>query len=382
VRLIRLAVTIAVVCALSGGQARVDSTPTTPNVGVKSGWQDAEAGYTYAFPRDHASHPDYKVEWWYYTGNLRSKDGRRFGYQLTFFRVGVDPSPKNPSRWAVRDLFMAHLAVSDVGGGRYRFADRLNRAGVGWAGASVGEYRVWNEDWEGKLDGAGRHLLRADENGLGVDLVVEETKRPVVHGSGGISQKGAESGNASHYYSITRARTTGTVTVDGERFEVEGASWMDHEFGTSFLEPSQRGWDWFSIQLDDGTDLMLFQIRRDDGSRDAHSSGTIVAASGESAGLGIEEFTLRSGRAWTSPGSGAAYPLEWHVEIPGRGIALDVRAALDDQELRTERSTAVTYWEGAVDVTGTREGRSVSGVGYLEMTGYSGASMGAVLGGQ
>jgi predicted secreted hydrolase len=375
-----LASVLFVACMVCSHSAAFQSAPTPHSSPLPAPWRDALAGYQFAFPRDHASHPEYKVEWWYYTGNLRdAKTGRRFGYQLTFFRVGVDPSPKNPSRWAVRDLFMTHLAVSDLDGGRYRFTERLNRAGVGWAGAAVDEYRVWNEDWEARGDERGRHLLRAMDETIGVDLTLASEKPPIVHGSRGISQKGAKEGNASHYYSLTRVATTGSILIEGERFEVEGASWMDHEFGTSFLEPDQRGWDWFSIQLDDGTDLMIFQIRRDDGSRDPHSSGTIVSASGASTAIGLGDFTLDSASPWASPASGASYPLSWRVNIPNQALELEVRTPLPDQELRTERSTGVTYWEGAVEVTGTHEGRPVSGRGYLEMTGYSGTSMGAVL---
>ena len=225
------------------------------------GWRQAAPGRAFVFPADHASHPDYKVEWWYYTGNVVDADGRRYGYQLTFFRIGVDPKPENPSRWAVRDLFMTHLAVTDVDGRVFRFAERVNRAGVGWAGAATDVYRVWNEDWEGRLDpSTGRHVLRAAEGGLGVELELEPGKAPVRHGRDGYSQKGTDAGNASHYYSLTRMPTRGTLTIDGRTVAVEGLSWMDHEFGTSFLESGQRGWDWFSIQFDDGTELMIFQL--------------------------------------------------------------------------------------------------------------------------
>jgi predicted secreted hydrolase len=347
---------------------------------VSDTWKQAAPGRAFAFPADHASHPEYKIEWWYYTGNLTAADGRRFGYQLTFFRIGVDANPKNPSRWAVRDLFMTHLAVTDVDGDAYRFADRVNRAGVGWAGAAVDSYRVWNEDWEASLDAStGRHRLRAAEGGLGVDLELESLKPPVLHGARGFSRKGAGEGNASNYYSLTRMRTKGTVTVDGRAVEVEGLSWMDHEFGTTFLEAEQQGWDWFSIQLDDGTDLMLFQLRRKDGSRDANSSGTDVDASGAAVAILPGAFDLASGAVWQSPASGATYPTEWRITVPGRGLDLVVRAAVDDQELRTDRSTGVVYWEGAVAVEGTRAGRPVTGRGYLEMTGYTGGAMGELM---
>jgi predicted secreted hydrolase len=342
-------------------------------------WRQALPGYELKFARDHASHPEYRIEWWYYTGNLAAGDGRRFGYQLTFFRIGVDPRPANPSRWAVRDLFIAHLAVTELDAQRFRFAERINRAGVGWAGAATEAYRVWNEDWEARLDREGRHRLRAAEGGIGLELALEPGKPPVAHGERGLSQKGAQAGNASHYYSLTRMPTRGALLLDGARVEVTGLSWMDHEFGTSFLEKEQQGWDWFSLQLDDGTDLMLFQLRRADGSRDEHSSGTLVEASGAVAPVSRSDFRLEPGASWRSPASGASYPIAWRIAIPKEELALTVRAATPNQELRTDQSTGVTYWEGAVEVTGTRAGRAVRGRGYLEMTGYAGGAMGALL---
>lgn len=344
------------------------------------GWRQAAPGRAFVFPQDHASHPDFKVEWWYYTGNVADTDGRRYGYQLTFFRIGVDREPANPSRWAVRDLYMTHLAVTDIDGGTFRFAERMNRAGVGWAGAATDTYRVWNEDWEGRLDSAsGRHLLRASEGGFGVDFSLAEGKAPVRHGRDGYSQKGSDVGNASHYYSLTRMPTTGTLTIDGRSFAVEGLSWMDHEFGTSALEAGQQGWDWFSIQLDDGSELMIFQLRRDDGTLDPRSSGTWIDASGAATPIVAGSFALTPLERWRSGVSTAEYVTRWSVDIPDRKLMLDVRAAVDDQELVTNRSSGVTYWEGAVVVSGTRDGATVTGRGYLEMTGYAGEAMGRLL---
>jgi predicted secreted hydrolase len=191
-------------------------------------WREASPGYRFDFPRDHASHPEFKLEWWYYTGNLQTSAGRRFGYQVTFFRVGIDAAPANPSRWAVRDLFMTHLAVSDPAGRRYRFDERLSRGGPGLAGAAEDRYRVWNDDWTAQLDSEGRHVVRAVNSNSGVELVLTEGKAPAINGINGISQKGAEAGNASHYYSLTRMPTRGTIILDGERYEVSGESWMDH----------------------------------------------------------------------------------------------------------------------------------------------------------
>jgi predicted secreted hydrolase len=349
---------------------------------VASGtWKEAAPGYKFRFPADHAAHPDYKIEWWYYTGNLAAADGRRFGYQVTFFRVGVDPSPANPSAWAVRDLYMTHVAVSDLDGRRYRFDERLSRGGPGLAGARSDRFEVWNDDWTTSRGEDGRHALRIAGRDLGVALTLDEGKAPVVHGKDGISQKGAQAGNASHYYSLTRMPTRGTLTIDGEAVAVQGESWMDREFGTSFLEPGQQGWDWFAIQLEDGRELMIYQLRRADGSRDPRSSGTWVRQDGTSVALGAAEVVMRPvGPRFRSTASGADYPVAWRIEVPREGLALDVTTPLADQELNTPQSTGVSYWEGAVVVNGTVNGGPVRGRGYLEMTGYAG-SMGRVLAG-
>ena len=339
-------------------------------------WKQAEPGYAYQFPRDHAAHPDNKIEWWYYTGNLDAKDGRRFGFQVTFFRVGIDAAPANPSKWAVRDVYMTHLAVSDVKGQRYRFEQKLTRGGPGLAGAAADRYYVWNEDWTGTLDGEGQHVLKLEGRTAGVDLLLDPGKRPVIHGRNGISQKGANSGNASHYYSLTKMPTSGTITIEGEQVAVTGFTWMDHEFGTTFLEPEQRGWDWLSIQLEDGREVMLYQLRRSDGSKDARSSGTIVAADGRSTFLANTDFTLTPKSRTFASKNGARYPIEWTLSIPAQKLDLTITTPLADQELTLERSSGVAYWEGLIDIAGSARGR-----GYLEMTGYYG-SLSGVLSGQ
>jgi predicted secreted hydrolase len=344
----------------------------------RAAWREALPGYVFRFPQDHASHPAFRIEWWYYTGNVEARDGRRFGYQVTFFRVGVDPAPANPSRWAVRDLFMTHVAVSDPAGRRYRYAERLSRGGPGLAGARTDRYAVWNEDWSAGLDAGGRHALKTPGHEVAVDLLLDEGKAPVINGVDGISQKGARPGNASHYYSMTRMPTRGTLTIDGERVDVTGTSWMDHEFGTSFLEPEQQGWDWFSLQLDDGSELMLYQLRRGDGSRDPRSSGTFVAPDGRITHLSEADFALApAGPVFPSRVSGARYPIAWRVTSTRLGLELNVTTPLPDQELHTAGSTGVTYWEGLINITGTARGRRVAGRGYLEMTGYA-SSMGRI----
>ena len=340
-------------------------------------WREALPGYRFSFPRDHAAHPDYKIEWWYYTGNVRTAAGRRFGYQVTFFRVGIDPQPSNPSAWAVRDLYMAHLAISDPEGRRYRFDERLTRGGPGLSGAAADRYHVWNEDWSARHDERGRHVIAAHGRRVGMDLTLDEGKPPVINGVDGVSQKGAQAGNASHYYSLTRMPTRGTLTIDDERFEVSGDSWMDREFGTSFLEPGQQGWDWLSLQLSDGRELMIYQLRRSDGSRDPRSSGTLTDAAGRATHLASADFTIEAtGRTVRAP-SGATYPIEWRITVPAQQLSMVVTTPLPEQELSTT-AAGIAYWEGLVDVAATSRGQPVSGHGYLEMTGYKG-SMGRVM---
>jgi predicted secreted hydrolase len=274
-------------------------------------------------------------------------------------------------------LYMTHLALTDVQGHRYQFTERMNRSGPGWAGAATDAYKVWNEDWEASLEQGTVHHLKGRASGFELDLRLDEDRPAVLHGDRGYSRKGSAAGNASHYYSLTRMPTRGTLVLDGHPLPVSGLSWMDHEFGTSFLEPEQVGWDWFSIQLDDGQDLMIFQLRRADGSIDPRSSGTLVEPDGTRTAITLNSgFHLDPGRVWKSPASAARYPVRWTVQLPGNDMTLSVSAALDDQELHTERSTGVTYWEGAIDVAGRVRGRAVKGRGYLEMTGYSGQSMG------
>jgi predicted secreted hydrolase len=361
-----------------------------PSVLAQSPWKQAEPGYTFAFPRDHASHPDKKIEWWYYTGNVKAADGRRFGYQVTFFRVGIDHTPANPSQWAIRDLYMTHLAVSDAKGQRYRFAEKLSRGGPGLAGALSDRYYVWNDDWSAGIrdQGSGTrdqgpgiraaHVLHAKSASAGIDLVLDEGKPVVIHGVNGISQKGAQPGNASHYYSLTRMPTKGTIMIDGEWVAVTGESWMDHESGTSFLEPEQRGWDWLSIQMSDNRELMLYQLRRSDDSRDPRSSGTLVDPNGKSVHLANADFTLTPGRSTFKSKNGAVYPTEWTLSIPSQRIELRITTPLNDQELSLVESTGVAYWEGMIDVAGQSGSQAVRGSGYLEMTGYFG-SLGRVL---
>jgi predicted secreted hydrolase len=338
-------------------------------------FQPATAGYQYTFPRDHGSHPTYRTEWWYYTGHLHAQDGRSFGFELTFFRRGIPPEDVTtlPSKWSVKDLYLAHFAVTDIKGKRFHFSEKLSREGLGKAGADESKLQVWIDDWraEAATDGHGVHSLVARDGTHALSLTLQPAKPLVAHGAAGISKKGKEVGQASHYYSFTRLITNGTVTIDGESFDVTGLSWMDHEFGSGNLGADQVGWDWFSIQLEDNTELMLYRMRLKDGSSDLASSGTVVFSDGRSRHMDVADFQIESSGTWTSAESKATYPATWQLKFPSLDVVLDVVPLLADQELRTSRSSRVSYWEGAVAVTGTKQGRPIKGQGYVELTGYA-----------
>jgi predicted secreted hydrolase len=333
-------------------------------------YRDALPGYRYEFPRDHFNHPDFQTEWWYYTGNLKSNEGRHFGFELTFFRQAVDRESKPLSAWDVRDLYVAHLALSDLEAGKFLHAERTNRAGPGIAGVNDLDRRVWNGNWQVTWRGDNQVLQAVDER-FSLHLILQSAKPPVIHGENGLSQKADGPGRASHYISLTRLNTTGEIQLGGRKFEVTGTAWMDHEFFTHQLDTEQIGWDWMSIQLEDNTELMLFHIRRNDGSVDGHSSGTFVDASGNTTHLRKDEFTLESvGLSWTSPNTHAVYPLRWKVSVPKLGIALQSSTLLPTQELASPTGLLPAYWEGAMAFNGRKGGAPTHGVGYLEMTGY------------
>lgn len=328
-------------------------------------------GYHYEFPRDHFNHPEFQTEWWYYTGNLHASDGRRFGFELTFFRQGVDRATQPSTIWDVRDIWMAHLALSDIDGRRFFHTQRLNRAGPGLAGADLEQARVWNGNWQTQWKGDTQELRAVTEQ-FSFDLSLKSQKPPVIHGQNGISQKAEGAGHASHYISLTRLETRGNIELQGKTFSVEGLSWMDHEFFTHQLDPGQVGWDWFSLQLDDGSELMLFQLRRKDGTRDRFSAGTFVDPSGRTTHLTMNDFSLAPGEIWTSPATGGRYPIAWTIRVPRLGFDSQLTTPLPQQELAEKNEASPPYWEGAIRIAGTVKSKPVQGVGYLEMTGYAG----------
>ncbi|HUP46036.1 MAG TPA: lipocalin-like domain-containing protein [Thermoanaerobaculia bacterium] len=328
--------------------------------------------YDFQFPRDHGSHDAYQTEWWYFTGHLRGESGRRYGFELTFFRVGVTPPETAPATpWDLRHLALAHFAITDIDGREFRYHEKLNRVSPFTAGAATGHLDVFNEGWRATTAADGSWRVQASAEGDAIDLTLRSAKPPAIHGENGVSVKAAGEGYASHYYSMTRLLVTGTVAAKGRKRErCDGLAWMDHEFGSSQLREYQQGWDWFSVQLDNETELMLYVIRRADGTPDVTSSGSFVTDTGRVIHIGHRQMQVRPEGSWRSPGSGATYPMGWTLAVPSLRIVLRLRPVLEDQELVTSASTQVTYWEGAVEVTGSSGDISVRGAGYVEMTGY------------
>lgn len=332
----------------------------------------AFAPRNFAFPQDHGPHPDFQTEWWYYTGNLADAQGRQFGYQLTFFRRALVPPKDMPARQsdlASGQIYFAHFALTDVEAGRHVGFEKFNRGAGGLAGAAAMPYRVFVEDWAvtGLTAQGDAVQLVAQSGAYAIALNLKSTKPAVAQGERGLSAKSAVPGNASYYYSFTRMVTTGTLSGEDGMFTVSGLSWMDHEWSTSALGPNAQGWDWFSLQLSDQRELMLFQVRNTDGSIDPVSGGTLVLPDGSTRRLARDQVKLEVLERWHSPMSGADYPVRWRVTIADLSTVLEVSARVKQQE----NHLSVVYWEGAMMVQGRSDGKPVSGAGYVELTGYS-----------
>jgi len=392
--LIPLLVLVALVGGYAWWQSATGPTATAADASLISLLSEEDtAGFTRAtvpgaieFPRDLGPHNDYQTEWWYYTGNLETADGRPFGYQLTFFRRALTPAdseqsvegsdaPIQPSTfslqpsassWRANQVYLAHFTISDITDEAFYPAERFSRGAAGLAGAQADPYRVWLEDWSAEEVAPGVVRLQASTEEVALDLTLTQTLPPVLHGNEGLSPKGPEPGNASYYYSIVQQETAGSVTVRGQRYDVMGVSWKDHEYSTSALSPGAIGWDWFSLQLDNGAALMFFQIRREDGTLEPFSGGSFITPDGEVRPLGLDEWQLEVADTWTSPTSGAEYPAGWRIRIPSLDLELSGQPLMANQELNVSN----VYWEGAVSFGGTIGGQPVSARGYIEMTGY------------
>lgn len=380
---------LAVVLASGSGGMGCGKAPSLPLVdkgldiavllgggGVDPSFARVLAPQTFEFPADHGPHPDYRTEWWYFTGNLSSTTGRRFGYQFTVFRnaLGVPGSgPTRSSRWATQQLYMGNFALSEVDTGRFHAYERFDRGALALAGAQATPFRVWIGDWSAESEGSETFplLLRARKDELAVDLRIEQGKAIVLQGDRGFSRKGPEPGQASFYYSLTRMPTRGTISLRNEAWEVEGLSWMDREWSTSVLSKDQTGWDWFALQLSNGGELMYYQLRKRNGEPDSFSAGTWVGADGSSIHLARSDIDLQVTSRWKSPIDGRSYPASWTLRVPSLQLALRISPKVPNQEL----NLAVRYWEGAVSVDGTEGARTVSGNGYVELTGYGPAEL-------
>lgn len=354
-----------------------------------AGFERALAPRPFDFPADHGPHPDFRNEWWYLTGNLETGDGRRFGYQLTLFRTALAASmPERASEWATRQAWMGHFALTDVAAGRFHAFERFARGMPGIAEATADPFRVSIEDWSLRsVNGAGDttaagHRSRgassifpisviAARDDVAIDLRIDAGDAIVLNGDSGLSRKGKDPGNASYYYSFMRLPTAGRITVGNDTFTVTGDTWLDREWSTSALAPGVVGWDWFAIQLDDATGLMLYGLRRTDGSADPFSAGTFVAADGSVSHLDADDFTIDVTDQWDSPLDGARYPGAWTLRVPDLDLELDVSPVIADQE----HHESFRYWEGAVNAAGTRGPVAVSGRGYVELTGYAGEAV-------
>jgi predicted secreted hydrolase len=338
----------------------------------------------FEFPQDHGPHPRFRHEWWYVTGNLDSTRGERFGFELTFFRIALAPPgtvPNTASAWRTRQVYVAHFAITDVARGEFRSAQKLSRDALGLAGAQAQPLRVWLDDWvlgaraeiNGARDTSGRvspatapgWMLHAEGQGYELTLDAQPLLQPVLNGEQGLSRKASERGAASYYYSIPRVAVRGKLLRAGVSSDVQGLAWLDREWGSGSLGANQQGWDWFALQLQDGSSFMFYAMRNRDGTRDSHSAGTWVDSAGRVQALSTDQVMIDVSDHWVSP-RGGRYPSRWRVRVPAVGLDVEARPVLANQELDTKPR----YWEGAVDVSGTREGHGTSGRGYVELVGY------------
>jgi len=421
----------ALVCAVACARA---AGPTSSDLNVIRGADSAGGfalalePRNFEFPQDHGPHPQFRHEWWYVTGNLDSNRGERFGFELTFFRVALAPlgdvgsagvpsaeggvpvgegrapdTPAAQSAWRTRQVYVAHFAITDVARGEFRFAQKLARDALGLAGAQGQPLHVWLDDWvlgvpagdsvarvgvgpaptasPGPTRGLGSvpgpeptrgptatapgWMLRAQGEGYELRLEAQPLMQPVLNGEHGLSRKSGEKGAASYYYSIPRVAVRGKLLRAGVSSDVQGLAWLDREWGSGSLGASEQGWDWFALQLQDGSAFMFYALRNRDGTRDSHSAGTWVDPAGRSQALSTDQVMIDVSDHWVSP-RGGRYPSQWRVRVPAVGLDVEIRPVLANQELGTKPR----YWEGAVDVHGTRDGHDAPGRGYVELVGY------------
>ena len=337
-----------------------------------SGFVLADGSRHLIFPKDLGAHEEFRTEWWYYTGNLETRQGRHLGFELTIFRVGLLPPTivlPTDSKWYSHSLYFAHFAVSDIAGGQFYAFERYSRPGPGLAGAEGDPYHIWLEDWNITQSSHGVYRLQAEQGGIALDLTLSDEMGVVLHGENGYSRKGKNPTNASYYYSQPRLVADGFVQIQGDQYPVTGLAWNDHEFSSGILDENQIGWDWFSLQFEDGPALMLFQLRERGGNISDSASGTFISTNGTSQPLQKSDFDVAVLDQWRSPHTQELYPSSWEIHIPKLDCRLNIKPWMADQEISFP---SVTYWEGAVHFEGTCNGNSARGNGYVELTGYAG----------
>jgi predicted secreted hydrolase len=349
--------------------ALAQTSPMLPWRGAGAGFEPALTPRPFEFPQDHGPHPAFAHEWWYVTGHLATPRGERFGFELTFFRVGLAAPGAGPSagasRWHARQMFMAHFAVTDIARQRFESAERDAREALGLAGAQSEPVRIWLDDWSLELAGT-IWRLKAAEADYALELTMQPVLAPVPNGQAGLSEKSDNPADASYYYSIPRLTVQGQLTRGSNVLAVHGDGWLDREWGSGALAPGEAGWDWFALQLEDGSELMFYALRRRDGTRESHSAGTWVSSDGRVRALSSADVRIAVLGGWESP-RGGRYPARWSLEVPALGLKADIRPVLADQELNGRPR----YWEGAVVVHGTRGAQRLSGNGYVELVGYA-----------
>jgi predicted secreted hydrolase len=334
----------------------------------------------FVFPIDHGPHAGFRHEWWYFTGHLDAEGGQRFGFEVTFFRLALLPQSQplagGGSHWRTKQLYAAHFAITDAGRESFHSTERFARDALGLAGAGGSPLRVWLGEWSLTIpsDSTEPWRLVAYQAPYRLELELHPQTQPILNGDRGLSRKSASTTSASYYYSIPRLRVGGVLARDDVALKVNGTAWLDREWSSDGLAPDEAGWDWFALQLDDGSSLMFYALRKTDGTRDAASAGTFVAASGVEHALGDQDVQISVGRRWRSP-HGGVYPAEWQLQVPSLGLEVHLRPVLADQEL----DTTPRYWEGAVDVTGSLRGTPVGGRGYVELTGYANETANATI---
>ena len=330
------------------------------------------------FPRDHGPHPGYRTEWWYYTGNLVAASKKKYGFQLTFFRSQISPPgerqkwPQPASAWRTQQIYLAHSAISNITEKKHLKAERVSRGALNMAGANQvdGATIIFLNNWSAQIE-PDRHLLIMQSDLFSYELELIPEKPVVRHGIDGYSRKGSTADQATCYYSFTRLNTKGKLSIGENEFAVRGLAWMDHEYGTDIFDSELKGWDWFSLQLSDHTEVMVAIGGTDKGGLANASNATVVGKNGQSQHIRRDEFLMTVRDTWTSPHTKAVYPAGWQLQIFPSSIDLSIKPNLADQEMLTSRITGEIYWEGSVSVKGTKEGQEITGHGYVELTGYA-----------